>query len=200
MARALQLWNAFTLKTLASAPVRIPLGGPTPWYSLLLEFTPGNIMSGYVNGAKLITVSDLTLTGGGYPGLYATYSATFASLSVTAPCTLGTCSPTMVQGLCQFTCPTGYIASSNGTLLCNMAASGASAFWSGPSLTCTLPPPVFYGAYIVTPEALPVGSVVGPPLSATSTSPSSTVLFSIDAGNTNGAFWINSCSGYVYSG
>lgn len=175
----------------------MPVGGPLPWYTLLLQFLPGNILSGYVNGEMLLTVSDLTLLSGGYPGLYSTFSATFSSLVVTTPCTLGTCSPTMSQGICQFACPTGYIPSSNGTLLCNKAANGASAFWSGPSLVCTLPPPVFYGAYISTPEALPEGTVVGPPLIATSSSPSSIVLFTVMSGNANGAFWINACSGCV---
>lgn len=150
---SLQLWNAFTLTTLASAPYRVIGGGATPWYTILLQYLPGNILAGYVNGEKLVTVSDLTLSGGGYPGLYATFSATFSSLSVNVPCTVGTCSPTTVQGVCQFTCPTGYVASSNGTLVCTMASSGAAASWSGPSLTCTLPPPVFYGAYISTPGA-----------------------------------------------
>lgn len=147
---SLQLWNAYTLTTLASAPFRV-LGGPSPWYTILLQYFPGNILSGYVNGEKLVTVSDLTLSGGGYPGLYATYSATFSSLAVNVPCSVGTCSPTTVQGVCQFTCPTGYVASSNGTLVCTMAPTTTSAFWTGPSLSCTLPPPVFYGAYISTP-------------------------------------------------
>ena len=189
-------------------------------------------MAGYVNGEKLVTVSDLTLTSGGYPGLYATYSATFSNLFVNVPCTLGTCAPTMVQGICQFTCPTGYIASSNGTQVrmkrkpvwvsigwaawlrrvqdeagrvyptasprpqvCTKSASGTTAFWTGPQLSCTLPPPYFPGAYIMTPESQPAGAAVGTPLIATSTSPSSIVLFTILSGDTNNAFWINACSG-----
>ena len=80
---------------------------------------------------------------------------------------------------------------------CSASSSGASVSWVGSSVNCTLPPPTFFGAYIVTPESQPVNAAIGSPLIATASSPTSQVLFSIIGGNANNAFWLNACSGQL---
>jgi hypothetical protein len=191
---ALQRWSSFVLTSLASAPVDFLL--PSAFYAISVTYSAGGIMAVSINGLAVFTVSDIIVSPGGFVGLYAATSAMFRSLSFVVPCSIGTCSQTLSRGVCQFACPTGFLPSSNGTLTCNLDPSGQSASWSGSPLTCILPPPVFYGAYITTPESQSTGTIIGD-LVATSSSPTAVVLFSILSGNTNGAFWINSCSGQI---
>lgn len=143
------------------------------WYVLTVAYSSGGAVVVTLNSTRLFSLTDASLLTGSM-GIIANTAASFTGLSFSTPC-YGTCSPTLAQGVCQFTCPTGYIQQGTGRQVCTSSASGASVSWVGSSVNCTLPPPTFLGAYIVTPESQPVNAAVGAALVATAASPTSQV-------------------------
>jgi hypothetical protein len=142
-----QVLNSGVATTIGSTSLGVAADA---WYTLTVVYGSSGSMTVALNSTQLFAVTDNTLITGSI-GLIANTAARFTALSYVTPC-FGTCSPTLAQGLCQFTCPTGFIQSGSGTLVCTASPSGASVSWVGQSVNCTLPPPTFFGAYITTPE------------------------------------------------
>jgi hypothetical protein len=163
------------------------------WYTITVDYSNA-VMNFSLSGQNVLSSTDKSFLVG-YAGVFAESTAFFDDLMFAVSC--ATCSASTPGLWCQYTCAPGLLSSNNGTSVCKSSADGISAVWTGASPVCSVPPPVFYSSSRSIEEFASVNSQVGTPLVATVADPTSQVLYKIIAGNINGAFWIDSCSGQI---
>ena len=109
----LVLLNSGVSTTLASTSLSVATNS---WYRLVVSYSSGGVIVVSLNSTQLFSLTDSSLISGSV-GILANTAAQFTALSFSTPC-FGTCSPTLAQGVCQFTCPTGYIQQGTGIQVC----------------------------------------------------------------------------------
>ena len=150
-------------------------------------------------GTQIFSVVDDTFASGS-AGLFANSAASFSWFEFDVPC--NSCAGLAVGNTCTYLCKAGNsVGATSTSRSCNVAYAldniTSFAGFDGTPLVCSPLPPTFRSEVVSCSEQQPIDSPCGAPIDVVAPSPSMTVSYAITSGNTNNAWYVNSCSGQI---